>query len=178
MRTSKRAHRAFEFYVRVYDEMGGCEQARWPESWEIVGDPDGEPACEAFTHYESGRKRLPCREPKLLHEACQGKQIIGFRIGQWQEGIEDGLFCICEFKKDYEWFPEWVWKSVSGQAKTRADWCWRCRLRSLVGLEGNERAVAVAGLAKEFLHPAHDPWGNKNFGEHLKWVEKHQNRAE
>ena len=148
MKVSRRSRRAFDLYVRVYNTMGGCEAARWPESWEIVADPNGESAAAAFMRWESTpwrkhalasqspaqqsaiangthrlRLRLPCYEPHLLHKACQGKQILGFQIGQWETGIVDGVSCVGELQDSFPWMPEWVWSSLRGQVRPkRGDW--------------------------------------------------------
>lgn len=107
--------RNYKFYKRVSEELDMILEP----SIQIEFDPNGLKPLEAFTEWECRGNKVPCKNVDLLNKVLQAKAYINLLIKMWAEGIAERLFWIEEFQNDFPWFPDWVWKAVTNQAKKR-----------------------------------------------------------
>ena len=101
---TKRGLVRFQYFAQCEDEK------RLPE---IPMDESGYSAAECFHVHETYGKLLPCREPRLLMRALNGKEWHGLNVTNWAQDYVDRLLFAREIKAGY---PEWVQKDILGRA--------------------------------------------------------------
>jgi len=111
MKISKKTRNNFEFYLCVSRNMQLIG-----DKPQIIEDINGYSAIEAFNMKDSRGTDVPCREIEILTNVLWAKNFINLQIKMWAEGIADFLFIIDEFKRDFSWFPNWVWIAVEQQS--------------------------------------------------------------
>lgn len=103
----------FEFYLRVRDESEMCLACPWgPHLYPAQG---GATALASFAGWEAKGNIWPTSEASLLERGLHAKAYVNLHIKMWAVGCADMLFDIKEFKADFAWYPEWVWKAVEAQ---------------------------------------------------------------
>lgn len=103
MKISNRLRDRFDYFTQCKDTL------RLPQ---IEFVDDGYSALECFNAHESLGKTLPCREPKLLSQALNGKEQHGMTMTMIAEDFVSGLF----FQSDLVKYPEWVQCDILGRA--------------------------------------------------------------
>jgi hypothetical protein len=102
----------FGFYRQISERFGMHGIAPPP----VISDEQGYSALESFAQLETVGQKVPCREPQLLQQVLRAKAYLNLQINMWAEGIKEKTFFMWEFKADFPWFKEWVWKAVENQA--------------------------------------------------------------
>lgn len=103
-RPTRKSSDKFEYFLLCEDEN------RLPsiEYWD-----DGYTALECFHALESWGELLPCREPKLLSRAMNGKHQHGITVTMIAEDYIDRLIFACEIDSNY---PAWVSAEIYARA--------------------------------------------------------------
>lgn len=93
----------------------------WYKKENYSFDENGKSPFEVFENIESRGKVIPCNDVDTLLKALDGKRRINLNIKMWVGGIIDGCTFEWELKEEFDYFPDWVWKSIQNQKWKRVD---------------------------------------------------------